>query len=129
MHNPKVERFYKPQDINGMVATAHGPIKTFVMRGIKESPSYLHDGLQLTLEDVVKFFNIIQELKLNKQEKADLVEFLQPQPPRTGAACTSASTRLYKIHGTPAYWQSRKREALGRRDLRAGARTERLRFQ
>src|SRR5262249_35187837 len=27
MHNLKVERFYKPQIINGMVATAQGPIK------------------------------------------------------------------------------------------------------
>jgi hypothetical protein len=31
----------------------------------------------LTLEDVVEFFNLIQELKLNKQEKADLVAFLR----------------------------------------------------
>jgi cytochrome c peroxidase len=77
MHNLKVERFYKPQEINGMVATAQGPIKTFVLRGIKESPPYLHDGRLLTLEDVVEFFNLIQELKLNKQEKADLVAFLR----------------------------------------------------
>jgi cytochrome c peroxidase len=77
MHNLKVERFYKPQEINGMVATAQGPLKTFVLRGIKESPPYLHDGRLLTLEDVVEFFNLIQELKLNKQEKADLVAFLR----------------------------------------------------
>ena len=44
MHNLKVERFYKPQWVNGMVATAQGPIKTFPLRGIKESPPYLHDG-------------------------------------------------------------------------------------
>jgi cytochrome c peroxidase len=60
-----------------MVATAQGPIKTFPLRGIKESPPYLHDGRLLTLEDVVEFFNLIQELKLNKQEKADLVAFLR----------------------------------------------------
>jgi cytochrome c peroxidase len=77
MHNLKVERFYKPQIINGMVATAQGPIKTFPLRGIKESPPYLHDGRLLTLEDVVEFFNLIQELKLNKQEKTDLVAFLR----------------------------------------------------
>jgi len=77
MHNLKVERFYKPQMINGMLATAQGPIKTFPLRGIKESPPYLHDGRLLTLEDVVEFFNLIQELKLNKQEKADLVAFLR----------------------------------------------------
>jgi hypothetical protein len=31
----------------------------------------------LTLEDVVEFFNLIQELKLNQQEKAELVAFLR----------------------------------------------------
>jgi cytochrome c peroxidase len=77
MHNLKVERFYKPQTINGMVATAQGPIKTFPLRGIKESPPYLHDGRLLTLEDVVEFFNLVQELKLGKQEKADLIAFLR----------------------------------------------------
>jgi cytochrome c peroxidase len=60
-----------------MLATAQGPIKTFPLRGIKESPPYLHDGRLLTLEDVVEFFNLIQELKLSKQEKADLVAFLR----------------------------------------------------
>ncbi len=77
MHNLKVERFYKPQMINGMMATAQGPIKTFTLRGIKESPPYLHDGRLLTLEDVVEFFNIVQELKLSKEEKADIVAFLR----------------------------------------------------
>lgn len=77
MHNLKAERFYKPQTINGMLATAQGPIKTFPLRGIKDSPPYLHDGRLLTLEDVVEFFNLIQELKLTKQEKTDLVAFLR----------------------------------------------------
>ena len=77
MHNLKAERFYKPQTINGMMATAQGPIKTFPLRGIKDSPPYLHDGRLLTLEDVVEFFNLIQELKLTKQERADLVAFLR----------------------------------------------------
>jgi cytochrome c peroxidase len=77
MHNLQVERFYKPQTINGMLATAQGPIKTFPLRGIKESPPYLHDGRLLTLEDVVEFFNLVQGLKLSKEEKADLVAFLR----------------------------------------------------
>ncbi len=77
MHDLKVERFYKPQTINGMTATAQGPIKTFPLRGIKDSPSYLHDGRLLTLEDVVEFFNLIQDLKLTKEAKADLVAFLR----------------------------------------------------
>ncbi len=77
MHNLKVERFFKPQMINGRYATADGPIKTFPLRGIKDSPPYLHDGRLLTLEDTVEFFNIVLELKLNEQEKKDLVAFMR----------------------------------------------------
>ncbi len=44
MHNLMVDRFYQTQTINGMVATVQGPIKTFPLRGIKESPPYFHDG-------------------------------------------------------------------------------------
>jgi cytochrome c peroxidase len=77
MHDLKAERFYKPQVVNGLLATADGPIKTFPLRGVKESPTYLHDGRLLTLEDVVEFFNLIQELKLTSQEKSDLVAFLR----------------------------------------------------
>jgi len=77
MHNLKTERFYKPRMINGRMASADGPIKTFPLRGIKDSPPYLHDGRLLTLEDTVEFFNIIQQLKLTPQEKKDLVEFMR----------------------------------------------------
>jgi cytochrome c peroxidase len=77
MHDLMVERFYKKQTINGMVATKQGPIKTFPLRGIKESPPYLHDGRLLTLEDTVEFFNLVLEVKLTKEEKADLVAFLR----------------------------------------------------
>ena len=77
MHDLKAERFYKPQLINGLMATTQGPIKTFPLRGIKDSPPYLHDGRLPTLEDVVEFFNLIQGLKLTKQEKTDLVAFLR----------------------------------------------------
>jgi cytochrome c peroxidase len=59
MHDLKVERFYKPQMHDGLLATAQGPIKTFPLRGIKDSPPYLHDGRLLTLEDTVEFFNIV----------------------------------------------------------------------
>jgi cytochrome c peroxidase len=69
MHDLKVERFTtEPGD---------GPIKTFTLRGIKDSPPYLHDGRCLTLEDTVEFFNLILELKLTKEEKADLVAFMR----------------------------------------------------
>jgi cytochrome c peroxidase len=59
MHDLKVERFYNTQTINGLVATIQGPIKTFPLRGIKDSPPYLHDGRLLTLEDTVEFFNLV----------------------------------------------------------------------
>jgi cytochrome c peroxidase len=77
MHDLKVERFYKTQTINGLVATAQGPIKTFTLRGIKESPPYFHDGRLLTLEDVVEFFNLVLEVKLEADEKKALVAFLR----------------------------------------------------
>ena len=77
MHDLQVERFYKPRMEGGMMITAQGPIKTFPLRGIKESPPYLHDGRLLTLEDTVEFFNLILETKLTAQEKKDLVAFLR----------------------------------------------------
>ncbi len=77
MHNLKAERFFKPQMVNGRMAASDGPIKTFPLRGIKDSPPYLHDGRLLTLEDTVEFFNLIQGLKLSNQEKADLVAFMR----------------------------------------------------
>jgi cytochrome c peroxidase len=77
MHNLKAERFYEPQMVNGMMASADGPIKTFPLRGIKDSPPYLHDGRLLTLDDTVEFFNIVLGTKLTKQEKSDLVAFLR----------------------------------------------------
>lgn len=77
MHNLRVERFYKERVINGRKASADGPIKTFPLRGIKDSPPYLHDDRLLTLEDTVEFFNLVLALKLNEQEKKDLVAFLR----------------------------------------------------
>ena len=77
MHNLKVERFFKPQMINGRMASADGPIKTFPLRGIKDSPTYLHDGRLLTLEDTVEFFNLVLETKMSAQDKADLVAFMR----------------------------------------------------
>lgn len=77
MHTMKAERFYKPQMVNGIMASTDGPIKTFPLRGIKDSPPYLHDGRLLTLEDTVEFFNLVLELKLSQGEKTDLVAFLR----------------------------------------------------
>ncbi len=77
MHNLQTERFFRPQMVNGRMAVGDGPIKTFPLRGIKDSPPYLHDRRLLTLEDTVEFFNMITEVKLTEQEKKDVVAFLR----------------------------------------------------
>jgi cytochrome c peroxidase len=77
MHNLKTERFFEDQMVNGRKASADGPIKTFPLRGIKDSPPYLHDDRLLTLDDTVEFFNLVLGTKLNEQEKADLVAFMK----------------------------------------------------
>jgi cytochrome c peroxidase len=69
MHDLHVERFADEAPT--------GAIKTFTLRGIKDSPPYLHDGRCLTLEDTVEFFNLVQGLRLTGEEKADLVAFLR----------------------------------------------------
>ena len=76
MHNLKTERFFKPKMINGRYAAMDGPIKTFPLRGIKDSPPYLHDNRLMTLDDAVEFFNIVLQTKLTADEKKDLVAFL-----------------------------------------------------
>ena len=70
MHDLQLERFLKD-------APGDGPIKTFTLGGIKDSPPYMHDGRCLTLEDTVEFFNLVLGLKLTKEEKPDLVAFLR----------------------------------------------------
>jgi cytochrome c peroxidase len=77
MHDLRLERFFKPITENGMTMTGDGPIKTFPLRGIKDSPPYLHDGRLLTLEDTVEFFNLVLETKLTADEKSDLAAFLR----------------------------------------------------
>jgi len=77
MHNLQTERFFKPVLINGLMEEGDGPIKTFPLRGIKDSPPYLHDGRLLTLEDTVEYFNLILGLQLVPEEKQDLLAFMQ----------------------------------------------------
>jgi cytochrome c peroxidase len=77
MHNLQVERFFKPRMVNGRMASADGPIKTFPLRGLKDSPPYLHDDRLMTLDDTVEFFNIVVGARLTEQEKKDLVAFLR----------------------------------------------------
>jgi cytochrome c peroxidase len=70
MHDLHLERFLTHE-------TGDGPIKTFTLRGIKDSPPYMHDGRCFTLEDTAEFFNLVLELKLTKDEKQDLVAFMR----------------------------------------------------
>jgi cytochrome c peroxidase len=61
-----------------MVVVHHGgPAKTISLRGITDSPSYLHDGRLLTLEDTVEYCNRVLERALNQQDKSELVAFMR----------------------------------------------------
>ena len=77
MHDLKLERFYKiGQVVNDLVILPDGAIKTFTLRGIKDSPPYLHDGRLMTLADTVEFFNLVLGLKLAENEKRSLVAYM-----------------------------------------------------
>ena len=76
MHDLQTERFYEPKLVNGRYETAGGRTKTFPLRGIKDSPPYLHDGRLLTLDDVIEFFNLVLETRLSEDEKRDLLAYL-----------------------------------------------------
>jgi cytochrome c peroxidase len=77
MHDLKLERFYKIGEVvNDQAAVPDGPIKTFTLRGIKDSPPYLHDGRLLTLADTVEYFNLVLGLGLTQQEKDSLVAYM-----------------------------------------------------
>jgi cytochrome c peroxidase len=69
MHDLRTERFVDEVPL--------GPMKTFTLRGIKDSPPYMHDGRCPTIEDTVEFFNLVQGLHLTGEEKGELVAFLR----------------------------------------------------
>jgi cytochrome c peroxidase len=77
MHDLRAERFYEEHMSNNHLISADGPIKTFTLRGIKDSPPYLHDGRLLTLEDTVEFFNLVLGLQLKADEKQALTAFMR----------------------------------------------------
>lgn len=77
MHNLQAERFFKPRLINGMMASADGPTKSFPLRGIKDSPPCLHDGRLLTLDDTVAFFSLILETRLAAEEQESVVAVIR----------------------------------------------------
>ncbi|HEX3764823.1 MAG TPA: hypothetical protein VHW23_39275 [Kofleriaceae bacterium] len=64
-----MERFYEGRP--------EGIFKTFSLRGIKDSPPYLHDGRLLTLEDTVEFFNVVLGTRMSATEQRDLVAYLR----------------------------------------------------
>lgn len=77
MHDLRLERFYEPgKTINGLSIAPDGPIKTFTLRGVKDSPPYLHDGRLLTLADTVEFFNLVLGVRLTAEEKDALVAYM-----------------------------------------------------
>ena len=77
MHDLKLERFYEAgKTSNDLVMLPDGPIKTFTLRGIKDSPPYMHDGRLLTLGDTVEFFNLVLGLRLTQQEKDALLAYM-----------------------------------------------------
>lgn len=78
MHDLLLQRFYPAEAVvNGHRIGPDGPIKAFTLRGIKDSPPYLHDGRLLTLEDTVEFFNLVLETRLTEEEKQALVAFMR----------------------------------------------------
>ncbi|REJ90886.1 MAG: cytochrome B6, partial [Planctomycetota bacterium] len=77
MHDLHLERFYEPETVNGQYNIADGPIKTFTLRGIKDSPPYWHDGRLMTLEDTAELFNVVMQLELTGEEKQALVAFMR----------------------------------------------------
>jgi hypothetical protein len=66
-HDLRVVRFY--------AGRPEGIMKTFPLRGIKDTPPYLHDGRCPTLEDSVGF-NLVLGTNLTGDEK-DLVAYLR----------------------------------------------------
>jgi cytochrome c peroxidase len=76
MQDLQLERFYEPEMISDHYSVPDGAIKSFTLRGIKDSPPYHHDGRLLTLDDTVEFFNLVLQLDLTDQEKEDLVAFM-----------------------------------------------------
>jgi hypothetical protein len=69
MHDLHIERF--------TTGPGDGPIKSFTLRGINDSPPYLHDGRCLTLEDTVGSLISLWNSKLSAEEKTDLVMFMR----------------------------------------------------
>ncbi len=57
--------------------TANKAYRTTPLRGLWQHPPYFHDGSAKTLADVVDHYNEKRKLDLQKEQRADLVEFLK----------------------------------------------------
>ena len=77
MHDLQTGRFFTLQMLHGAMTAPDGLIKTPVLRGLKDSPPYLHDGRLLTLADTVEFFNLVLGTQLGADEKTELEAFLR----------------------------------------------------
>ena len=74
----KMQRFYQPHMSNGKYITAVGPIKTFNLRGIKDSPSlYARRQAADTGGHGRVFQRILTDFNLTQQEKEALVAFMR----------------------------------------------------
>ena len=73
MHDLRVEDFYRGR--------AEGWVKTFSLRGIKDSPPYLHDGRAETLEEIFEKHNSLEKhgsyQVLTPEERAALLRYVK----------------------------------------------------
>jgi cytochrome c peroxidase len=91
-HNTGVSWGQEPLDLGRYAVTRddtdRGKFKTPTLRGVAETPPYMHDGSLATLEDVVEFYNrgggknpyldpAIAPLELTKDDVKNLVAFLK----------------------------------------------------
>jgi mono/diheme cytochrome c family protein len=51
--------------------------RTTPLRGLMQHPPYFHDGSAKELDDVVKHYDKVRDLKLTGEQRKDLVEFLK----------------------------------------------------
>jgi cytochrome c peroxidase len=91
-HNTGVSWGQEPLDLGRYEVTKkdedRGRFKTPTLRGVANTPPYMHDGSLATLEDVIEFYSkgggknphldaVMQPLELKAEDKRDLVAFLK----------------------------------------------------
>jgi cytochrome c peroxidase len=95
-HNTGVSWGQQPYDLGRYAVTRddadRGKFKTPTLRGVAETPPYMHDGSLSTLEEVVEFYNrgggknpnldpMMAPLELTKEDVKNLVAFLKALSP------------------------------------------------